>query len=156
MRFRRNHNEEKLFKRIGQLCLLLPILLGVFFFITRDADVLGLFLTCILLPPFFYFMGYSMSNNYIEFQHDKVVFINHIAPSVEINISEIELIMVPSPRALNRTTKENNIIFKRPATTNITSYTPEIEKYIIEHINVRIIYYDNYKNAINSAINNRI
>ena len=100
MRFRRNHNEEKLFKRIGQLSLLLPILLGVFFFITRDADVLGLFLTCILLPPFFYFMGYSMSNNYIEFQQDKVVFINHIAPSVEINISEIELIMVPSPRAL--------------------------------------------------------
>jgi len=101
-------------------------------------------------------MGYSMSNNYIEFQQDKVVFINHIAPSVEINISEIELIMVPSPRALNRTSKENNIIFKRPATTNITSYTPEIEQYIIEHINVRIIYYDNYKNAINSAINNRI
>ena len=156
MRFRRNHNEEKLFKRMGRLFLLLPIILGAYYFITRNADVLGMFLTCILLPPFFFFMGYSMSQNYIEFQQEKIVYINHIAPSIEIYISEIELIMVPSPEALNSNTKENNIIFKRSATTNITSYTPEIEQYIIEHINARVIYYDNYKNAINSAINNKI
>jgi hypothetical protein len=151
MKFHRNKKEAKIFRCVALASLTLPAVSIVIFFITKNKDLLSLFLTSALVPPCFFFIAHHLKNNYIEFQNKKIVFINFIAPSVEVPISEIEVILIPSPQALKNKAKDNAVIFKRPSVTNITSYSPEIEKYILDYVDAQIVYYDDYSAAINNT-----
>ena len=151
MKFRRNLEHEKAFKVMAIFCLLFSIAFLVVYLVTQNPTflrflVLGIlsFLPCACLV-------YGTRRDYVEFQKDKIVFINVLGSDVEINISDIEAVMIPSPKALKQKLKDNEIFFKQSSGYHALSYTPEIEKYILEHFDFRIVYYDNYNKVFKSG-----
>ena len=149
MKFRRNIKQEKVFKKAGISLLLFSTAFLIIYFVTQNTAFIRLFATGIFTSILVFYLVYTEKRAYIEFQKDKIVFINHIASNIEINISDIEAIIMPSVKALKSTWKDNDILFKQSSGYNPVSYTPDIEKFILRNLDIPIIYYDNYNDAIN-------
>ena len=148
MKFRRNTKQEKMFKKVALLSLLFSVAFLIIYFVTQNTAFIRLFATGIFTSIVVFYLVYTEKRAYIEFQKDKIVFINHIASNIEISISDIEAIIMPSEKALKSKLKDNDILFKQSSGYNPVSYTPDIEKFILEHLDIPIIYYDNYNDAI--------
>ena len=147
MKFRRNLKEEKLFRIVGVAALLLLAYFLISYIASRN-NSFRLFSPLLLVPPLDFALVYYFKHSYVEFQKEKILLISTWTPNVEISIVDIETIMIPSEKALKR---DNAIIFKRKDIANIISYAPEIEKYIVENIDVPITRYDNCSKAMKNA-----
>ena len=148
MKFRRNTKQEKMFKKVALLSLLFSVAFLIVYFVTQNTDFIRLFAAGIFTSIVVFSLVYTEKRAYIEFQKDKIVFINHIASNIEISISDIEAIIMPSEKALKSKLKDTDILFKQSSGYNPVSYTPDIEKFILEYLDIPIIYYDNYNDAI--------
>ena len=148
MKFRRNTKLEKMFRKVAMLSLLFSVAFLIIYFVTQNTDFIRLFAVGIFTSIAVFFLVYTEKRAYIEFQKDKIVFINHIVSNIEISISDIEAIIMPSEKALKSKLKDTDILFKQSSGYNPVSYTPDIEKFILEHLDIPIIYYDNYNDAI--------
>lgn len=143
MKFRRNVKEEKMFKMLSLISLILFVILLACYLITSHDWLIDLVVPSLFLPPLFFFVANLLKNNFIEFQKDKIIMINGNFRSIDINISDIEEILIPSPTALKSKMKDNAIFFKMRDGVFQASYDVETEKYIKENIEVRTEYYDN-------------
>ena len=153
MKFRRNVHEKKFFAAVAIIGLIVSVILLIVYFITSDKDLIELFVWSLLIPPLYFYSSFKFKNDFIDFQEDRIVIINGLGGNIEISISNIEAILIPSPTALKNKFKGNNIIFKRQGfenIKNIVTYTKDIENYIKEHLDVSIVYYDNYSDALKS------
>ncbi len=148
MKFRRNIKEEKLFSWVAIGGIVLIVMLLIVYFITRNADLFDLFIPALLVPPLFFFISYMLKKSFVEFKENQIIFVNGNGRNFKINISDIEAILIPSPKALKNKFKDNPIVIVRQEIKNIISYSMEIEKYIKENIKVDIVYYDDYRQAI--------
>ncbi|MBR2023901.1 MAG: hypothetical protein IJ996_05250 [Clostridia bacterium] len=158
MKFRRNIGEEKLFKYVAIGCLIACVIFLIIYYFTQDKDYIELWIYSIISTLLFFLISVSSRNDFVEFQKDKIIIINHKAPSFTINIANIETIFIPSAIALKHKTQGNNIILKRKHYLDfpnnfklVISYTKEIEKYIVENLDVNIEYYDKYSLALKNA-----
>ena len=148
MKFRRNIKDEKRSQCTAIGGLILIIILLVIYIITHDNDLLNLIVPALLIPPLFFFISHSMKKQFIEFKENKIILINGNRRDIVIDISEVEIILIPSATALKNKIKDNPIIFKRQEIKNIVSYSGEIEGYIRENLKIDIVYYDDYSKAI--------
>jgi hypothetical protein len=144
MKFRRNVKEEKLFYKVAIGSLVVFIILLVIYLITFNSDILRLLGSVLVVVPLYFFGSRSLKRDFVEFQEDKIIIINSNARNIEINISEIETIILPSAKALKSKKEDNPIVIKRVNTSNIISYSVEIENYIKENLSNYISYYDDY------------
>lgn len=147
MRFRRNIEDEKSCRWIAIFSLIAFIILFVIFLVTFDQDLWGLIIPLLIAVPIFLWISWIMRRHFVEFQKDKLLIINY-KRSLEIPLSDIEVILIPSPKALKRRLNGNNIIIKRKNQKNLISYSAPIEAYIKENLDVSITFYDLYKQAI--------
>ncbi|MBR7186316.1 MAG: hypothetical protein IKD43_02355 [Clostridia bacterium] len=148
MKFRRNIKEEKLFRWVAIGGIVLIVMLLIAYFITRNADLFDLIVPALFVPPLFFFMSYMLKKSFVEFKENQIIFVNGNGRDFKINISDIEALLIPSPKALKNKFKDNSIVIVRQEIKNIISYSMEIEKYIKENIKVDIVYYDDYRQAI--------
>ena len=148
MKFRTNTNEEKLFKKVAIVCLVLFVILLVIYFITSYDELLRLLGPLFLCIPICFSICNLLKKDFVEFSEGKIIFLNHNGVNFEINIEEIKMIKIPSEKALKRKMNDNKIIIKRMDVDNVLSYSVELEKYIKENIKVEISYYDNYAEAL--------
>lgn len=148
MKFRTNTNEEKLFKKVAIVCLVLFVILLVIYFITSYDELLRLLGPLFLCIPICFSICNLLKKDFVEFSEGKIIFLNHKGVNFEINIDEIKMIKIPSEKALKRKMHDNKIIIKRMDVDNVLSYSVELEKYIKENIEVEISYYDNYAEAL--------
>lgn len=148
MKFRTNTNEEKLFKKVAIVCLVLFVILLVIYFITSYDELLRLLGPLFLCIPICFSICNLLKKDFVEFSEEKIIFLNHNGVNFEINIEEIKMIKIPSEKALKRKMNDNKIIIKRMDVDNVLSYSVELEKYIKENIEVEISYYDNYAEAL--------
>ena len=148
MKFRRNIKDEKRSQCTAICGLILIIILLVIYIITHDNDLLNLIVPALLIPPLCFFISHSMKKQFIEFKENKIILINGNRRDIVIDISEVEIILIPSATALKNKIKDNPIIFKRQEIKNIVSYSGEIEGYIRENLKIDIVYYDDYSKAI--------
>ena len=149
MRFRTNTNEEKLFKKVAIVCLVLFVILLVIYFITSYDELLRLLVPLFLCIPFSFYISNLLKGDYVEILKDKIILIHrNNNMNIEINIDEIKMIKIPSEKALKRKMRDNKIIIKRMDVDNVLSYSVELEKYIKENMEVEISYYDNYTEAL--------
>ncbi len=148
MKFRTNTNEEKLFKKVAIVCLVLFVILLVIYFITSYDELLRLLGPLFLCIPICFSICNLLKKDFVEFSEGKIIFLNHKGVNFEINIEEIKMIKIPSEKALKRKMHDNKIIIKRMDVDNVLSYSVEMEKYIKENIEVEISYYDNYAEAL--------
>lgn len=144
MKFRRNVKEEKLFYKVAIGSLVVFIILLVIYLITFNSDILRFLGSVLVVVPLYFFGSRSLKRDFVEFQEDKIIIINSNARNIEINISEIETIILPSAKALKSKKEDNLIVIKRVNTSNIISYSVEIENYIKENLSNYISYYDDY------------
>jgi hypothetical protein len=144
MKFRRNVKVEKLFYKVAIGSLVVFIILLVIYLITFNSDILRLLGSVLVVVPLYFFGSRSLKRDFVEFQEDKIIIINSNARNIEINISEIETIILPSAKALKSKKEDNPIVIKRVNTSNIISYSVEIENYIKENLSNYISYYDDY------------
>ena len=144
MKFRRNVKEEKLFYKVAIGSLVVFIILLVIYLITFNSDILRFLGSVLVVVPLYFFGSRSLKRDIVEFQEDKIIIINSNARNIEINISEIETIILPSAKALKSKKEDNPIVIKRVNTSNIISYSVEIENYIKENLSNYISYYDDY------------
>jgi hypothetical protein len=149
MKFRTNTNEEKLFKKVAIVCLVLFVILLVIYFITSYDELLRLLVPLFLCIPFSFYISNLLKSDYVEILKDKIILIHrNNNMNIEINIDEIKMIKIPSEKALKRKMRDNKIIIKRMDVDNVLSYSVELEKYIKENMEVEISYYDNYAEAL--------
>ena len=148
MKFRRNVKDEKMFRWVAIGGIVLIVMLLIVYFITRNADLFDLFVPALLVPPLFFFISYILKKSFVEFKENQIIFVNGNGRDFKINISDIEAILIPSSKALKNKFKDNSIVIVRQEIKNIISYSMEIEKYIKENIEVDIVYYDDYRQAI--------
>ena len=144
MKFRRNVKEEKLFYKVAIGSLVVFIILLVIYLITFNSDILRFLGSVLVVVPLYFFGSRSLKRDFVEFQEDKIIIINSNARNIEINISEIETLILPSAKALKSKKEDNPIVIKRVNTSNIISYSVEIENYIKENLSNYISYYDDY------------
>ena len=145
MKFRRNIKEEKIFRTVAILGALFFVALLIYYLITFNEVLLRFLIPLLFISPLSFFVSNSLKTSYIEFQKDTITFINGNGRNIEISISHVETILIPS---LSARKKDNPIIFKGQDINNPVSYSPEIENYIKENIEVTIVYYDNFNQAI--------
>ncbi len=148
MKFRRNVKDEKLFRWIAIGGLVLLAILLVIFFITKDVDLIELITYALFVPPLFYLMSCLLKKCFVEFNDNQIILINGHGRNFNINLSDVTLILIPSPEALKRKFRDNPIIVVRQDFKNIITYSKEIEDYIKDNLKVDISYYDNYRQAI--------
>ena len=148
MKFRRNIKAEKAFRfvAIGGAFVFLACLVG--YIMTRDQDLIKLVASSALLAPAYFCVVATLHKQFIEFKEDQIDFIANKSVVSVIKIEDIDEILIPTPIARKKRMQDNAIIFKCGEEKSITSYTPEVEAYIKENLNVKISYYDNYKKAI--------
>lgn len=150
MKFRRNVKQEKVFKKTSILLSIFNIAFLIIFFVTQNPAFVRLFAAGIFTSLPIFYLIYSIRRDYIEFKNDKIVLINHIASNIEINISDIETVLIPSQKALMSKLKDNEIFLMQTSGYNPISYTPDIEKFILKHLDIQIVYYDNYNEIFNN------
>ncbi len=148
MKFRRNVQEEKLFKIYAAIFAVVLVIFIIMFIVTKESNLIRLILPVFLAVVLFIANAASLSKSYIEFKKDKIIIINGNNRNFEINMDEIEVIKLPSEKALKNKMKMNAVIFKRKDAVNISTYSLEIEEYIKKNLNVKIVYYDNYTTAL--------
>lgn len=148
MKFRRNVKEEKLFHKVALFSLIAEIVLVIFYFVTYNKELIRFIVLLLFVFPLYFIIVYLLRKSFVEFQKDKIILINGNGMNIVINVNEIEVILIPSSKALKNRMKENAIILKRPSISNIISYNVEIENYIKNNYNLNVIYYDNYTQAI--------
>ncbi len=148
MKFRRNVKEEKLFQRVAISGLVLFAVLFVICVITCDNVLLYLIVSALLLSTLSFFISNSMKKHFVEIKENEIILINGNGRDIVIDISEIEIILIPSATALKSKTKDNPIILKRQEIKNIISYSIEIERCMRENLKIDIVYYDNYSKAM--------
>ena len=148
MKFRRNIKAEKAFRfvAIGGAFVFLACFVG--YIMTWDQDLIKLVVSSALLAPAYFFVVATLRKQFIEFKEDQIDFIANKSVVSIIKIDDIDEILIPTPIARKKRMQDNAIIFKCGEEKSITSYTPEVEAYIKENLNVKISYYDNYKKAI--------
>ena len=148
MKFRRNLEAEKAFRfvAIGGAFVFLACLVG--YIMTRDQDLIKLVASSALIAPAYFFLITNLRKDFVEFKEDQIDFITSRGVMNVIKIDDIDEILIPTPIARKKRMQDNAIIFKCGEEKSITSYTPEVEAYIKENLNVKISYYDNYKKAI--------
>ena len=148
MKFRRNVKEEKLFNKVAIGSLVAFVILLIVYLITFNSDLLRLLGGLLLVFPLYFFITRSLKRDFVEFQENKIIIINSNNMNIEIKLDEVQTIIIPSTKALKSKIKDNPIVIKRANTTNIISYSIEIENYIKENLSTKISYYDNYANAL--------
>ncbi|MBQ8146260.1 MAG: hypothetical protein IJ039_05700 [Clostridia bacterium] len=148
MRFRRNVKDEKLFRWIAIGGLVLIAILLIVFFITKDVDLIELITYALFIPPIFCLMSCLLKKSFVEFNDNQIILINGHGRDFNINLSDVTIILIPSPEALKRKFRDNPIIIVRQDFKNIITYSKEIENYIKDNLKVDISYYDNYRQAI--------
>lgn len=148
MRFRRNLKDEKTFKIAAIFYLIAWVIILVIYCFTKEKELIGLSITCLLISPFYFYITHVLRNSYVEFQKAKILLLNYKSSNIVIDIADVILILIPSEKALKNRFKSNDIIIKGKNGSNIISYSIKIEKYIIENIKVEINYYDNYSKVI--------
>ena len=148
MKFRRNIKEEKLFHKVALFSLIAEIVLLTIYFITFNEELVRFILVLLFVFPLDYLLVHLLRKSFVEFQEDKIIFINGNGINIVININEIEKILIPSSKALESKMKDNAIIIKRIGVDNIISYSLEIESYIKNNYKIDVEYYDNYTQAI--------
>ena len=148
MKFRINIKAEKAFRfvAIGGAFVFLACLVG--YIMTRDQDLIKLVSSSALLAPAYFCVVATLRKQFIEFKEDQIDFIANKSVVSIIKIDDIDEILIPTPVAFKKRMQDNAIIFKCGEEKSITSYTPEVEAYIKENLNVKISYYDNYKKAM--------
>lgn len=148
MKFRRNLEAEKAFRfvAIGGAFVFLACLGG--YIMTRDQDLIKLVVSSAFLAPAYFCVVATLHKQFIEFKEDQIDFIANKGVVSVIKIEDIDEILIPTPVARKKRMQDNKIIFKCGEKRSITSYTPEIEAYVKENLNVKISYYDNYKKAM--------
>jgi hypothetical protein len=148
MKFRRNLEAEKAFRcvAIGGAFVFLACLVG--YIMTRDKDLIKLVVSSAFLAPAYFCVVATLHKQFIEFKEDQIDFIANKGVVSVIKIEDIDEILIPTPVARKKRMQDNAIIFKCGEERSITSYTPEIESYVKENLNVKISYYDNYKKAL--------
>lgn len=148
MKFRRNLEAEKAFRfvAIGGAFVFLACLVG--YIMTRDQDLIKLVASSALIAPAYFFLITNLRKDFVEFKEDQIDFITSRGVMNVIKIEDIDEILIPTPIARKKRMQDNAIIFKCGEERSITSYTPEVEAYIKENLNVKISYYDNYKKAM--------
>ena len=148
MKFRRNIKEEKLFHIVALFSLIAEIVLLTIYFITFNEELVRFILVLLFVFPLYFLLVHLLRKSFVEFQEDKIILINGNGINIVININEIEKILIPSSKALERKMKNNAIIIKRIGVNNIISYNSEIENYIKNNYKIDVEYYDNYTQAI--------
>ena len=148
MKFRRNIKEEKLFQKVALFSLIAEIVLLTIYFITFNEELVRFILVLLFVFPLYFLLVHLLRKSFVEFQEDKIILINGNGINIVININEIEKILIPSSKALERKMKNNAIIIKRIGVNNIISYNSEIENYIKNNYKIDVEYYDNYTQAI--------
>ena len=148
MKFRRNIKAEKAFRfvAIGGAFVFLACIVG--YIMTWDQDLIKLVVSSAFLAPAYFCVVATLRKQFIEFKEDQIDFIANKSVVSIIKIDDIDEILIPTPVARKKRMQDNAIIFKCGEEKSITSYTPEVEAYVKENLNVKISYYDNYKKAI--------
>ena len=148
MKFRRNLKDEKVFKSVAIFCLIIVVVLTLIYIFTQEKVLIRFILGLLLVSPLYFYISFILKNTYVEINKDKIVLINHKSNNIEIIVSEIQSILIPSEKAVKNRVKDNPIIIKHKDKQNIISYSVEIEEYIKNNLNVNIEYYDKYSKAI--------
>lgn len=148
MKFRRNLKDEKVFKSAAIFFLIIVVVLTLIYIFTQEKVLIRFILGLLLVSPLYFYTSFILKNSYVEINKDKIVLINHKSNNIEIIVSEIQSILIPSEKALKSKVKDNPIIIKHKDKQNIISYSVEIEEYIKNNLNVNIEYYDKYSKAI--------
>ncbi|MBP3397229.1 MAG: hypothetical protein J6L87_08665 [Clostridia bacterium] len=152
MKFQRNLGDARAFRTAAILFSLFGIAFLIIYLVTRDSVFLRLLAMGAPTSLFCFYLAYSAGRDYVVFQEDKILFSNRFAADFAVNVSDIEAVLVPSQKALRNKWKSNEIIFKRASEYNSVSHTPEIEAYILEHLDVRVIYYDDRSKALRNKV----
>ncbi|MBR2987960.1 MAG: hypothetical protein IKC63_08060 [Clostridia bacterium] len=150
MKFRRNVKQEKTFRTVAIVLLLLSISCLITSLITKSPAFMRLFAFGIPTSLLYCYVAYSQSRAYIEFQNDTIVLVNHIASNIEIHISDIEAVIMPSREALKKKLKDHEIFLKQSSGHHPISYSPDIEAFFLEHFDSKIVYYDHYNEVFNN------
>ena len=148
MKFRRNLKDEKVFKSAAIFFLIIVVVLTLIYIFTQEKVLIRFILGLLLVSPLYFYISFLLKNSYVEINKDKIVLINHKSNNIEIIVSEIQSILIPSEKAVKSKVKGNPIIIKHKDKQNIISYSVEIEEYIKNNLNVNIEYYDKYSKAI--------
>lgn len=148
MKFRRNLKDEKVFKSAAIFFLIIVVVLTLIYVFTQEKELIRFILGLLLVSPLYFYISFILKNSYVEINKDKIVLINHKSNNIEIIVSEIQSILIPSEKALKSKVKANPIIIKHKDKQNIISYSVEIEEYIKNNLNVNIEYYDKYSKAV--------
>lgn len=148
MKFRRNLKDEKVFKSAAIFFLIIVVVLTLIYIFTQEKVLIRFILGLLLVSPLYFYTSFILKNSYVEINKDKIVLRNHKSNNIEIIVSEIQSILIPSEKALKSKVKDNPIIIKHKDKQNIISYSVEIEEYIKNNLNVNIEYYDKYSKAI--------
>ena len=148
MKFRRNLKDEKVFKSAAIFFLIIVVVLTLIYVFTQEKELIRLILGLLLVSPLKFYISFILKKSYVEINKDKIVLINHKSNNIEIIVSEIQSILIPSEKAVKNKVKDNPIIIKHKDKQNIISYSVEIEEYIKNNLNVNIEYYDKYSKAI--------
>lgn len=148
MKFRRNLKDEKVFKSAAIFFLIIVVLLIFIYIFTQEKVLIRFILGLLLVSPLYFYISFILKNSYVEINKDKIVLINRKSNNIEIIVSEIQGILIPSEKAVKNKAKDNPIIIKHKDKQNIISYAVEIEEYIKNNLNVNIEYYDKYSKAI--------
>lgn len=148
MKFRRNLKDEKVFKSAAIFFLIIVVVLTLIYIFTQEKVLIRFILGLLLVSPLYFYTSFILKNSYVEINKDKIVLINHKSNNIEIIVSEIQSILIPSEKAVKSKVKDNPIIIKHKDKQNIISYSVEIEEYIKNNLNVNIEYYDKYSKAI--------
>ena len=82
----------------------------------------------LLVSPLYFYISFLLKNSYVEINKDKIVLINHKSNNIEIIVSEIQSILIPSEKSVKSKVKGNPIIIKHKDKQNIISYSVEIEE----------------------------
>lgn len=148
MKFRRNLKDEKVFKSVAIFSLIIVVVLTLIYIFTQEKVLIRFILGLLLVFPLYFYISFILKNSYVEINKDKIVLINYKSNNIEIIVSEIQSILIPSEKAVKNKVKDNPIIIKHKDKQNIISYSVEIEEYIKNNLNVNIEYYDKYSKAI--------
>ena len=152
MKFRRNNNDEKIFKLVSIISVFAAIILLIVAIVILDIRLIGLVIGLFLVSVMYFYISRLLRNSFIEFLEDKIIFINgkNNNTNIVINICDIEKILLPSEVAFRKNIKNKPIIIRHKEQLNSISYSEEIKNYIKEHFNDIVEYYDNYSSAIKS------
>lgn len=144
MRFRRNRHEQKIFL-IVSIIAFLSFIIFLFLTIYNDNSFLKLTILSILASVVLMVCSLSHLKDYILFENEYVNFLNNNRIMSKFHYNEIVKIYIPDQEAKKKKFSMSPVMFVlRNTNKYISSYSEDLEKYIISNLN-NYEYYSKYK-----------